>query len=227
MNYTPVLLGEIDISIGEHTITITGTNNTMNIGVLCIFDAENSSGANQYHSLDSNQILNHTHSYQAQAPITNKHDKTVITYLCDCSAKYITLDFLNGYSSLTGSLSDDGINGKLSNGVIVKYDIPAKADINVKLQFAVKLPNVSNSAQTFDTSKYTVKINGSSEQLSIKNGSTYSDIGIGTNISYITFCTFDIDNDMNIEIELNHNDNNNDYCYLLFGEQVRLVYNAI
>jgi len=43
INYYPVILGEIDISVGMHTITITGTNNEMNIGTLCIFDTEGSS----------------------------------------------------------------------------------------------------------------------------------------------------------------------------------------
>jgi len=233
MNYNPVILGEIDISKGDHTITITGTNNTMNIGTICIFDVEedlsidHGQSFNQEERIDQayskKQKIDHTHSYQAQGPITNKYGKTVVTYLCDCSSKYITIDFLGGYSSLIGSLSDDAISGKLSNGTIVKYDIPAKADIAVELQFAVKMSNSSQNTQPIDTSKYTIKINGIPTPISIKNGSSYATIGLTTSFTFITFCKFDIENDTNIEIELVHN---NDSYNLLFGEQVRLVYNS-
>ena len=37
MNYWPVLLGSIDISAGSHTIKISGTSNTMNLGGIYIF----------------------------------------------------------------------------------------------------------------------------------------------------------------------------------------------
>jgi len=228
MNYNPVILGEIDISPGKHTITISGTNNnnTMNIGTLCIFNVEDSpSDVDLAQSDQDKKHFDHVHQYQAQGPITNKYNKTLITYLCDCSAKYISIDFLNGYSSLKGSLSYDGINGKLSNDTIVKYDIPANADLTVKLQFAVKIPNTIDKNNKMDTSKYEIKINGTPKQISIPNGSTYEDIGISTYFYYITFCTFDIDNDMNIEIEFYHN--NNDDNRLLFGEEVRLVYDAL
>ena len=38
MNYWPVLLGSVDISAGSHTIKITGTSNTMNLGGIYIFE---------------------------------------------------------------------------------------------------------------------------------------------------------------------------------------------
>ena len=40
MNYFLVYLGDVNLAAGDHTITITGTSNTMNIGCLSIFDAE-------------------------------------------------------------------------------------------------------------------------------------------------------------------------------------------
>jgi len=224
MNYYPVILGEIDISAGKHTITITGTNNSMNIGTLCIFDTDGSASFIEgTQSTDTQgQESGHVHIYQAQGSTKNINVKTVTTSLCDCGAKYISIDFMSGYSSLTGSLSD-GSAGKLSKGTIVKYDIPAKAGTAVKLQFAVKMSYSTHGTRKIDTSLYTIKINGTSKPLSISNGTTYNDIGLSTSFAYITFCTFDIDNDMNIEIEFDHD--NGEYR-LLFGEEVRLVYDA-
>lgn len=218
MNYYPVILGEADLSAGSHTITITGTSNTMNIGTLCIFDAATASSSEQQQGSGTHT----THSYIAQSPVTNKEGKTVTTYLCDCGAKYIAISFLNGYSSLSGNLSD-GTQGKLTNGTVVKYDIPAKAGSNVALQFAVKMSSSSHSSQTINTSNYGIKINGSAVAIAITNGATYSNIGLSTSFAYITFAKFDIDSDMNVEVELDHN---NSSYRLLFGEEVRLVYSA-
>ncbi|ORX64930.1 hypothetical protein BCR32DRAFT_286772 [Anaeromyces robustus] len=247
MNYNPVILGEINISPGKHTIMITGTNNPMNIGSICIFEIEESSNSkndlSSSSSLSSNsnhlpipkkkiKINNntHTHCYQAQGPILNKYGKTVITYLCDCSAKYITIDFLNDHSYLNGSINDGIINGKLANGTIIKYDIPAKADTSIKLQFAVKISDINYKTEKMDLSKYTIKINNSLQPLLIPNNTTYEDNGINSSnsFSYITFCKFDINNDRNIEIELNYhndhdNDNDNDINYLIFGEQIEKI----
>ena len=40
MNYFLVYLGDVDLAAGNHTITITGTSNTMNIGCLSVYNAE-------------------------------------------------------------------------------------------------------------------------------------------------------------------------------------------
>ena len=216
MNYYPVILGETDISEGSHTIKITGTSNTMNIGTICIYDAATGNSG----SSSGGEGGEHTiHSYVAQSPATNKAGKNVTTYLCNCGAKYIAIDFMNGYSSLSGNLSD-GTSGKLSSGTVVKYDIPAKAG-SVVLQFALKMSSSSHSSQNIDTSKYGIKINGVSQSLLINNGASYSSMGLSTSFAYINFCLFNIDNDTNIEIELDHN---NSSYRLLFGEQVRLNY---
>ena len=47
MNYYPVILGTVDIAQGEHTITINGTSNTMNLGGIYIFDNAFSGGDNK------------------------------------------------------------------------------------------------------------------------------------------------------------------------------------
>eukprot|EP00833_Pecoramyces_ruminatium_P012274 jgi/Orpsp1_1/1186306/evm.model.d7180000049592.1 len=218
MNYYFVILGEIDISAGNHTITITGSDNVMNIGTLCIFDTEGSSDPIDITRPTFDE--NHVHYYTRLVSFKNKIKKRITYYICECGSKYIIIDFFDGYSSLSGSLND-GTMGKLSKGTIVKYDIPVKSSKNVELQFAIKIPNDSYKTQKFDTSNYTIKLNGSTKSLSIKNGATYEDIGLSTGFTYITFCTFDIDNDTNIEIEL---ESNNDI--LIFGEQVKLFYDA-
>ena len=43
MNYFPVILNKADRSAGSHTITITGTSNTMNIASICVFDGATAS----------------------------------------------------------------------------------------------------------------------------------------------------------------------------------------
>ena len=216
MNYYPVILGTTNISAGNHTIKITGTSNTMNIGGIYIFDNATAGGGN---GGGEGGETHTTHNYVAQTPVTNKAGKEVTTYLCDCGKKYIAIDFFNGYSSLSGNLSD-GTAGKLTSGTVVKYDFPAKAG-SVELQFALKMSSSSHGSQNIDTSKYTIKVNGTAQSLSIVNGISYSNIGLSTSFAYIGFCSFNIDNDMNVEIELDHN---NSSYRLLFGEQVRLMY---
>ena len=216
MNYYPVILGTTNISAGNHTIKITGTSNTMNIGGIYIFDNATAGGGN---GGGEGGETHTTHNYVAQTPVTNKAGKEVTTYLCDCGKKYIAIDFFNGYSSLSGNLSD-GTAGKLTSGTVVKYDFPAKAG-SVELQFALKMSSSSHGSQNIDTSKYTIKVNGTAQSLSIVNGASYSNIGLSTSFAYIGFCSFNIDNDMNVEIELDHN---NSSYRLLFGEQVRLMY---
>ena len=102
----------------------------------------------------------------------------------------------------------------------MKWDIPAKAG-TVDLQFAIKMSYDSHSNQAFDTSKYTIRVNGTTKALSISNGTTYGNMGLTTSFNYIAFCSFDIANDTNVEIEFDHN--NGEYR-LLFGEKVRLMY---
>ena len=222
MNYYPVVLGEMDIAQGNHTITITGTSNTMNLGTLCIFDAASASNTGGSGSGEIGE--DHTHNYVAQSPATNKNGKSVTTYLCDCGAKYIAIDFMNGYSSLNGTLSD-GTAGKIGKTTVVSYDIPAKAGSAVALQFCIKLSTYSTDHEDhpFDASAYGIKVNGVSQSIALANGVTYKNLGITNDFGYFTFATFDIDNDMNVEIEFDHH--NTEYR-LLFGEQVRLVYSV-
>ena len=217
MNYYPVVLGNVDISSGSHTIKINGTSNTMNIGTICIFDTATGSGGSGGGQQGGGE---HTHSYQAQTPVTNTAGKTVTTYLCDCGKKYIDIKFTD-YTSIDGELGSDGkIGGSSKVKTTFKWDVPAKAG-NVTLMFNMKMSYDSHSSQTFDSSKYSVKINGTSQTILLQNGATYSTIGLTTSGQYFAIANYQVLNDMNVEVEFVHN--NSDYR-LLFTENVRLMY---
>ena len=219
-NYYPVSLGEGDISEGNHTIKVTGTSNSMNIGGIYIFDAATAQGGGSQGGGEGGEHT--THNYVAQTPITNKAGKQVTTYLCDCGKKYIAIKFTD-YTSIDGSIDNDGkIGGSGDNKVktTFKWDIPAKAG-EVKLQFNMKMSYDSHSSQTFDSSKYSIKINGVTQSILLTNGQTYGQLGLTTSGQYFDIASYNIANDTNLEIEFVHN--NFDYR-LLFTEQVRLFY---
>ena len=218
-NYYPVVLGEVDISQGSHTIKLTGTSNSMNVGGIYIFDAATAGGGSQGGGGEQGHT---THNYVAQTPVTNVAGKQVTTYLCECGKKYIAIKFTD-YSSIDGSIDADGkIGGSSKVKTTFKWDIPAKAGV-VKLQFNMKMSYDSHGSQSFDSSKYSVKINGVTQNILLQNGATYSQIGLTTSGQYFDIANYEILNDTNVEIEFVHN--NSDYR-LLFTEQVRLFYEA-
>lgn len=220
LNYYPVILGEVGIPAGNHTIKITGTSNSMNIGGLYIFDASTASGGGSQGGGEGGEHT--THNYVAQTPVANKADKQITTYLCDCGKKYITIKFTD-YSSIDGEIGSDGkIGGTNKVKTTFKWDIPAKAG-EVKLQFNMKMSNGDNSHKNhvFDSSLYSVKINGVTQTILLTNGQTYGQLGLTTSGQYFDIASYSVDNDTNLEIEFVHN--NSDYR-LLFTEQVRLAY---
>ncbi len=217
-NYYPVILGEVDIPAGNHTIKLTGTSNSMNVGGIYIFDAANGTGGGQQPG--GNEQEHTTHNYIAQTPVTNKAGKQVTTYLCDCGKKYIAIKF-SDYSSIDGQYGSDGkIGGSSKVKTSFKWDIPAKAG-EVKLQFNMKMSYDSHSSQTFDSSKYEIKINGVTQTILLQNGQTYGQLGLSTSGNYFDIASYNVENDTNLEIEFVHN--NTDYR-LLFTEEVRLFY---
>ena len=217
-NYYPVILGEVDIPAGSHTIKLTGTSNSMNVGGIYIFDAANGTGGGEQPG--GNEQEHTTHNYVAQTPVTNKAGKQVTTYLCDCGKKYIAIKF-SDYSSIDGQYGSDGkIGGSSKVKTTFKWDIPAKAG-EVKLQFNMKMSYDSHSSQTFDSSKYEIKINGVTQTILLQNGQTYGQLGLSTSGNYFDIASYNVENDTNLEIEFVHN--NTDYR-LLFTEEVRLFY---
>lgn len=220
LNYYPVIFGEVGIPAGNHTIKITGTSNSMNIGGLYIFDASTASGGGSQGGGEGGEHT--THNYVAQTPVANKADKQITTYLCDCGKKYITIKFTD-YSSIDGEIGSDGkIGGTNKVKTTFKWDIPAKAG-EVKLQFNMKMSNGADSHKNhvFDSSLYSVKINGVTQTILLTNGQTYGQLGLTTSGQYFDIASYSVDNDTNLEIEFVHN--NSDYR-LLFTEQVRLAY---
>lgn len=220
LNYYPVILGEVGIPAGNHTIKITGTSNSMNIGGLYIFDASTASGGGSQGGGEGGEHT--THNYVAQTPVANKADKQITTYLCDCGKKYMTIKFTD-YSSIDGEIGSDGkIGGTNKVKTTFKWDIPAKAG-EVKLQFNMKMSNGADSHKNhvFDSSLYSVKINGVTQTILLTNGQTYGQLGLTTSGQYFDIASYSVDNDTNLEIEFVHN--NSDYRFL-FTEQVRLAY---
>ncbi len=218
-NYYPVVLGEVDIPAGSHTIALAGTSNSMNVGGIYIFDAANGTGGGQQGGGEQQHTV---HNYVAQTPVTNKAGKQVTTYLCDCGKKHIDIKF-SDYSSIDGVLGSDGkIGGSNKVKTTFKWDIPAKAG-EVKLQFNLKMSSSStdHANHEFDTSLYSVKINGVAQTILLENGKTYSQLGLTTSGQYFDIADYNVENDTNLEIEFVHN--NADYR-LLFTENVRLFY---
>ena len=222
INYYPVILGEVDIPAGNHSIVLKGTSNSMNVGGLYIFDAANGTGGGQQQGGGGEQ--EHTvHNYVAQTPVTNKAGKQVTTYLCDCGKKYIAIKFTDYSSMEGGGIANDGkIGGSNKTKTTFKWDIPAKAG-EVKLQFNLKMSSSSDDHKNhaFDSSLYSIKINGVTQDILLQNGQTYSQLGLTTSGQYFDIASYNIENDTNLEIEFVHN--NADYR-LLFTEQVRLFY---
>ena len=218
-NYYPVILGEVDIPAGSHTIALAGTSNSMNVGGIYIFDAANGTGGGQQGGGEQQHTV---HNYVAQTPVTNKAGKQVTTYLCDCGKKHIDIKF-SDYSSIDGVLGSDGkIGGSNKVKTTFKWDIPAKAG-EIKLQFNLKMSSSStdHANHEFDTSLYSVKINGVAQTILLENGKTYSQLGLTTSGQYFDIADYNVENDTNLEIEFVHN--NADYR-LLFTENVRLFY---
>ena len=220
-NYYPVILGEVDIPAGSHSIKLTGTSNSMNVGGIYIFDVANGTGGGQQQGGGGEQ--EHTsHNYVAQTPVTNKAGKQVTTYLCSCGKKYIDIKF-SDYSSIDGVLGSDGkIGGTNKVKTTLKWDIPAKAG-EVRLQFNMKMSSGvdSHKSHQFDNTLYSLKINGVTQTILLENGKTYSQLGLTTSGQYFDIANYNIENDTNLEIEFVHN--NSDYR-LLFTENVRLFY---
>ena len=222
INYYPVTLGEVDIPSGNHTIKLTGTSNSMNVGGIYIFDAANGTGGGQQQGGGGEQE-HAVHNYVAQTPVTNKAGKQVTTYLCDCGKKYIAIKFTDYSSMEGGGIANDGkIGGSNKAKTTFKWDIPAKAG-EAKLQFNLKMSSSSDDHKNhaFDSSLYSIKINGVTQDILLQNGQTYSQLGLTTSGQYFDIASYNIENDTNLEIEFVHN--NADYR-LLFTEQVRLFY---
>ena len=222
MNYFPVILGTSNLTAGAHTIKIIGSSNKMNVANVCIFGA---AGGGQGGGGQGGGETHTTHNYQPETPQTNIAGKQVTTYLCECGAKYIAINF-NDYSSMPqAGTSADPSKGKLGKGAIYKWDIPAKAG-NVTLQFCVAATDnyhITSGDGKFVKEQWVFKVNGSAIANSLVDQQTYQDAGITTSGQYFNFASFSIENDMNVELEFDHNIT--DYR-LAFSGEVRLVYEA-
>ena len=223
MNYFPVILGNVDIVAGSHTIKITGTSNTMNIGGIYIYNGGSSQGGGEQGSGEQggDDPTPHVHSYNVEPASTNVAGKTVTTYLCDCGHKYIDIAFTD-YTTMTGGgIGSDGkIGGSNKVETTFKWDIPVRAGV-VYIMFNVKMSYDSHSSHVFDSSLYAIKANNVQQSILLQNGSTYANLGLTTSGQYFSFASYEAMNDQNLELEFVHK---NTDCRLLFTENVRIYY---
>ena len=86
MNYYPVILGIANIAAGQHTITITGTANTMNIGGIYIFDGSTATDVGGGVLTDPEHVHNFGSGVVIQEPT---HTSTGIRrFTCSCGEYY-------------------------------------------------------------------------------------------------------------------------------------------
>ena len=84
-NYYPVILGIANIAAGQHTITITGTSNTMDIGGIYIFDGSTATDVGGGALTDPE----HVHSYTSTIIQEATHSADGIRrYTCSCGSYY-------------------------------------------------------------------------------------------------------------------------------------------
>ena len=222
MNYFPVILGSTTIGVGSHTVKITGTSNTMNIGGIYIYNAGSSQGGGgQGGEEPGDDPTPHVHSYNQEPVSTNVAGKNVYTYLCDCGHKYIDIKFTDYTTMSGGGIASDGkIGGDDKVETTFKWDIPVRAG-RVYIMFNLKMSYDSHSNQTFNSSKYTIKANGVEQSILLQNGSTYGNLGLTTTGKYFNIAEYEAMNDQNLELVFVHK--NSDYR-LLFTENVRIYY---
>ena len=221
MNYFPVKLCVARINPGQHTIIIKGSSNTMNIAGIYIYKTTRAISEINNQSGDDPEPEHTTHNYVAQSPVTNTAGKQVTTYLCSCGKKYIDIKFTD-YSSMSGGGIDSTgkIGGENKVSTTFNWDIPASAG-NVTLQFNIKMSSSSHATHNFDSSLYTIKMNGSIQSILLENGKTYNQLGFTTSGQYFDIANYTVPSDGNLNIEFVHN---NSSYRLLFTEQVRIIY---
>ena len=139
MNYYPVILGIADIAAGEHTISIYGSSNTMNIGGIYIFDADKNA-ADVGGGSDLGEF--HIHNYVVISNTATCTEDGEITYKCSgCNDQYSEYSPATGHSYITGSKAADSALRPLSceGGDISGYELQA-ADLTE----GQKSPNASD-----------------------------------------------------------------------------------
>ena len=96
MNYFPVILGIANITAGEHTISIYGNSNSMNIGGIYIFDADKNA-VDVGGGSDLGEF--HIHSYAIVSNTATCTEDGEITYRCsECNDEYSEPSPATGHS---------------------------------------------------------------------------------------------------------------------------------
>lgn len=161
-------------------------------------------------------VLPAGHSY-AKASANNSDGKNVDTYECSvCHDKYEAIKVSDG----TVSAGKIGSDGKMDNGTVVTWKMPVKAVGNVQILISIKMSSSSHSSQSFDPTKYALKVGGVAQTLVLESGKTYGEIGLTTSDKYFTLAEYTVtEADVTageISIEFDHN--NSSYRLLFAGE---------
>lgn len=163
--------------------------------------------------------LTQTRKYNLDT-MTNSDGKTV-NFSYEDNTTYESIAISDG-TFVSGSINSDG---KMASSTDVKWHLPVFDAGKVAIQLSMKMSQDSHGSQSFDPTKYTIKVNGVEQHITIPSGSTYSGIGLTTNTQYFTFAEYEItETDIQngeIEIEFIHNVSG---WRLLFDGNIRLVY---
>ena len=163
------------------------------------------------------------HAYGDAVVATNSDGKSVSTYTCTaCNHKYSAIKVADG-TFIQGAI--DGTGKMDKNGTFVKWHMPVAAEGKVTIEISMKMSSGSHGSQTFDPSKYTLKVGGVAQTSLLPSGKTYSGIGLTTSTKYFALAEYTVTAaDVaagEIEIEFDHN--NNDYR-LLFSDELRVQF---
>ena len=162
-----------------------------------------------------------SHNLDEGGSSTNSEGKTIRSYECTiCGGQSYGISIKDGTIN-KGAISSEG---KMDNGTVVVWKMPVPKAGKVIIQLSMKMSNSSHSSQSFDPSKYAIKV-GDVEQKSILPSGTYEAVGLTTTTSYFSFAEYTVtDADVasgEIVIEFDHNQSG---YRLLFDGEMRINY---
>ena len=155
----------------------------------------------------------------------NSDGKAVTTRSCAaCGAGNVGISMFD-YSSITDGKAI-GSDGKIDAGAALTYKLPVTAAGKVSIMIAAKMSNASHGTQSFDPTKYGVKVGGVAQTILLPTGKNYSGLGLtNTADTYLTFAEYTVTAEDvaagEITVEFDHD---NSSYRLLFAGEVRLAW---
>ena len=164
------------------------------------------------------------HEFGTPVVTQNTDGKDVNTATCACGATQRGILVSDG-TVVEGTIADGDVAGKMSNGTVVTWKMPVTKAGEVTIQISMMMSSGSHGSQSFDPSKYVVKVGGAAQTSLLPTGKTYSQVGLTTSVKYFSLAKYtvtaeDVENG-EILIEFDHNNSN---YRLLFTGEVRIVF---